>query len=54
MRNSITESVTSIVKDLNKSGLVDEITMKNIENLRLPEVKKYSPKKIVLIRKNLN
>jgi putative transcriptional regulator len=51
MRNSIAESVTSIVKDLNKSGLVDEITMKNIQNLCLPEVKEYSPKKIVLIRK---
>jgi len=31
MRNSISESITSTVRDLNKSGLVDDITMKNIE-----------------------
>jgi putative transcriptional regulator len=33
MRKSIGESIASSVKDLNKSGLVDEITMRNIENL---------------------
>ncbi len=51
MKNSIAKSITSVVEDLNKSGLVDEITMKNIQNLCLPDVKEYSPKKIVLIRK---
>ena len=51
MRNSIAKSITSTVKDLNESGLVDDITMKNIENLCLPEVQEYSPKKIVSIRK---
>ncbi len=51
MRKSIAESITSTVKDLNKSGLVDDITMKNIENLCLPEIKEYSPEKIILIRK---
>ncbi|ELS01217.1 hypothetical protein Xen7305DRAFT_00009190 [Xenococcus sp. PCC 7305] len=51
MRESIAESITSTVKDLNKSGLVDEITMKNIENLCLPEIEEYHSEKIVNIRK---
>ncbi len=51
MRKSITESITSTVQDLNKSGLVDGITLKNIERLCLPEIKEYSPEKIVTIRK---
>ncbi len=51
MRKSIAESITSAVKDLNKSGLVDKITMKNIHNLCLPEVKEYPPAKIVSLRK---
>jgi hypothetical protein len=31
MRKSIADSITTTVRDLNKSGLVDDITMKNIE-----------------------
>jgi len=51
MRKSISDSITSVVQDLNKSGLINEITMKNIENLCLPDIPEYSPEKIVLIRK---
>ncbi len=51
MRESIAKSITSTIKDLNKSGLVDDITMKNIENLCLPDIKDYTPQKIVTIRK---
>ena len=51
MRKSITESITSTVKDLNQSGLIDEITMKNIENLCIPEIQEYNSEKIVSIRK---
>ncbi len=51
MRKSIEKSILNTVKDLNKSGLVDDITMKNIENLCLPEVKDYTPDHIVSIRK---
>jgi len=50
MRKSIAKSVTSTVKDLYKSGLVDAITMKNIEKLCIPEVQEYTPEKIVFIR----
>ena len=51
MRESIAKSITNTINDLNKSGLVDDITMKNIKNLCLPEIKDYSPAKIVSIRK---
>jgi len=51
MRKSIAESITITVNDLNKSGLVDTTTMKNIENLCLPDVQVYTPEKIVSIRK---
>ncbi len=51
MRKSIAKSIKNTLNDLNKSGLVDDITMKNIENLCLPDIKDYSPKKIVTIRK---
>ena len=51
MRKSIAESITTTVKDLNRSGLIDDITMKNIGKLCLPEIQEYSPEKIVSIRK---
>ena len=53
MRDSIAKSITSTVEDLHKSGLVDEITRKNIQNLCLPEVKEYRPENIVSLRKKL-
>jgi len=53
MRKNIAESVTSTVKDLHNSGLVDEITMRNIENLCLPEVDEYTPERIISLRKRL-
>jgi putative transcriptional regulator len=53
MRSSIAESITSTVKDLKKSGLVDEITMKNIQSLCVPAVKEYKPEKIVSLRKKI-
>ncbi|MFO7761876.1 MAG: helix-turn-helix domain-containing protein [Desulfobia sp.] len=54
MRESIAESITSTIKDLKKSGVVDEITMRNIENLCIPEVREYTPEQIVSIRKRLH
>ena len=51
MRDSIVQSITNTIKDLNKSGLVDDITMRNIENLCLPEIQEYTPEKIASIRK---
>ena len=51
MRQSIAKSITSTIKDLNKSGVVDEITMRNIENLCIPDVHEYTPDQIISIRK---
>ncbi len=51
MRESIVKSVENTVQNLHKSGLVDDITMKNIENLCLTEVQDFPPEKIVSIRK---
>ncbi len=51
MRKTIATSIINTVKDLHKSGLVDDITMKNIENLCVPEVQEYTPEKIISIRK---
>lgn len=51
MRKSIADSITNTVRDLNKSDLVDDITIKNIEKICLPEIQNYSPEKIVSIRK---
>ena len=54
MRKSNAESVTNTVKDLYKSGLVDTITMKNIEKLCIPKVQDYTPEQIVFIRNKFN
>lgn len=51
MRRSIAKSITDTIKDLNRSGLVNDITMRNIENLCLPEIQEYTPEKIASIRK---
>ncbi len=51
MRKSVAESIVNTIRGLNQSGLVDEITMRNIEQLCLPDVQEYSPEQIVLIRK---
>lgn len=51
MRSSIAESIMGTISDLNKSGIVDEITMKNIETLCVPDVHDYTPENIVSLRK---
>jgi putative transcriptional regulator len=51
MRKSIATSITNTVKDLHKSGLVDDITMKNIEKLCVLEIQEYTPENIISIRK---
>ena len=51
MRESIAKSISSTVNDLHKSGLVDDVTMRNIKNLCLPDIQEYSPEKITSIRK---
>jgi len=50
MRDTISESITNTIRDLNKSGLVNDITMKNIEKLCLPEITDFTPEKIISVR----
>ena len=54
MRKSISESITNTVRNLHKSGLVDEITLRNIEELCIPDVHDYSPEQITNLRKKLS
>ena len=42
MRETIAVSITSTVEDLHKSGIINEITMKNIQNLCIVDVKQYT------------
>lgn len=51
MRESIKNSIMDTMADLQKIGLVDEITMRNIATLCLPDVKEYSPAQLVGLRK---
>lgn len=53
MRDSIAESINSVVDDLYEDGLVDEITMRTIHNLCLPDIKEYQPEDIVALRKQV-
>lgn len=51
MRNTIAQSITETVSDLNKSGIIDEVTMKNINSLCIPDVHDYTPENIISIRR---
>ncbi len=53
MGNSILDSVKDTVTDLHNVGLVDDVTMKNIESLCIPEVKEYDAAHIAKLRKRL-
>jgi len=53
MGDSILDSVKEGVTDLHKAGLVDDVTMKNIESLCIPEVKEYDAAYITNLRKRL-
>lgn len=50
MRDSMKKSVFTTVDDLFHSGLMDEITLRDIKSIGLPEIKPYSPRRIVSIR----
>ncbi len=51
MKKSIAKSLTSVVDDLFNDGAVDEITMREIHSLCLPDIQEYSPARIVELRK---
>lgn len=45
--------VLETIEGLYKSGAVDEITLKEVRAMALPEVKPYAPKAIARLRKKL-
>jgi putative transcriptional regulator len=51
MGDSIFDSVQETVQDLHKAGLVDDVTLKNIESLCVPAVQQYDAVHIAAIRK---
>jgi len=51
MRKTIADSILNTAADLNHSGIIDAVTMKNIESLCIPEIHDYPPEKIVALRK---
>ena len=53
MGDTILDSVKDTVIDLYNAGLVDDVTMKNIESLCIPEVKEYDAAHIASLRKRL-
>jgi putative transcriptional regulator len=51
MKKSVARSLTSVIDDLHQDGLVDEITMREIHSLCLPNIEEYSAAQIVELRK---
>ena len=53
MKQSVAQSVTGVIDALHEVGMVDDLTMREIHALCLPEVKEYSPDCIVALRKKV-
>jgi putative transcriptional regulator len=51
MAKSILKSVHETAKGLHKSGVMDEITMREFDALCLPPVKTYTPTQIKRLRR---
>ena len=51
MDKLVAKSLTSVINDLYKDGAVDEITMREIHSLCLPDIKDYSADSIIELRK---
>jgi len=54
MKKSVAKSLTSVIDDLYRDGAVDEVTMREIHTLCLPDVKEYSADNIVELRKKIH
>jgi len=53
MKDPIKEMVLETVEGFYKSGTVDELTLREVKSLCLPEVKPYTPTAICRLRKKL-
>jgi len=50
----VAKSLTSVIDDLYRDGAVDEVTMRELHTLCLPDVKEYSADNIVELRKKIH
>ena len=50
MSDSILDTIHESVLGLHKIGLIDNLTMRKFDELKLPDIKKYDPKEIKNIR----
>ncbi len=50
-KNSIENMVLETIEGLYKTGTVDEITLREVKALALPEIKPYPPKVIMRLRR---
>jgi len=53
MKNSIKDMVLETMEGLYKTGTIDELTIKEVRAMALPEVKPYSPDAIARLRRKL-
>lgn len=53
MKNSVKNMVLETIEGLFKTGTVDELTLKEVRALALPEVKPYAPQSIARLRRKL-
>ena len=53
MKNNVKDMVLETIEGLYKTGTIDELTLKEVRALALPEVKPYAPQSIARLRKKL-
>ena len=53
MKNTIKNMVLETIEGLYKAGTVDEITLKEVRAMALPELKPYAPRSIIRLRRKL-
>ncbi len=53
MENSVRNMVLETIEGLYKTGTVDELTLREVRALGLPEVKPYTPRAIARLRRKL-
>ena len=53
MKNTIQNMVLETIEGLYKAGTVDEITLKEVRAMALPELKSYAPRSIIRLRRKL-
>ena len=53
MKNNIKNMVLKTIEGLYKTGTIDELTLREVNALALPQVKSYAPEAITRLRRKL-